>query len=258
MTIANRELFGVVSGGAGKESTRLTFWPGGSGMPRLDNIANTFELWRLRKFKVSYATSSGTTEHGMVIFSIDFDTNDAPTTLSQIQAQVPNARVSIWQAGSITLSGQHLSKVNKTSWLYTKAGGATHPGIDAGFSVNAWNTGPNAAGELYADYEVELSNPTSTTTTAPSASFSQIANPMVQIRGSPGSTFVPSILDNANGRTIFNEAAIMGTVQSLVSRYVIQALANTATVPGYLNGEGSSSPEPTFSGEDTATTSQSI
>jgi hypothetical protein len=81
---------------------------------------------------------------------------------------------------------------------------------------------------------------------------------MVQIRGSPGSTFVPSILDNANGRTIFNEAAIMGTVQSLVSRYVIQALANTATVPGHLNGEGSSSPEPTFSGEDTATTSQSI
>jgi len=130
----------------------LVFNPGAAGLARLDQLGQMFELWRLKRATLRYATAVGTVAVGAVYIGIDFDPDDLPTTLQGVQALTPLARIPVWEEGSV---GIQVNRVNKATWMYTSAT-ANHPGLQKGFAACIWNTGPMAAGEMWLDYEIEL------------------------------------------------------------------------------------------------------
>jgi len=151
MVYRDRELWAVSSVGL----NNLIFAPGNSGLARLDQFGLMFELWRLKRATLRYATAVGTTTAGAIYIGIDFDPDDLPSTLAGVQALTPLARIPVWEEGSV---GILTSRVNKARWMYTSQL-ANHPGLQLGFAACIWNTGVSSVGEFWLDYEIEFAGP---------------------------------------------------------------------------------------------------
>jgi len=237
MVYRDRELWGVAASGL----LTLSFSPGQSGLARLDQFGKMFELWRLKRATLRYATAVGTTTAGAVYIGLDFDPDDLPTTLQGVQALTPLARIPVWEEGSV---GVLTDRVNKAKWMYT-TNGASHPGLQFGFAASIWNTGVASAGEFWLDYEIELAGAAANQSLARSMTYTnsqtvqfitEPTGPTSLIRyGSslaPG-LFVPGPIDlaSANGALISVLTSILPPLAGMS--------ADTST-PGYamLRGIG--------------------
>lgn len=248
MRLANTEVWGAVESTSTTTINRWKFFPGISGLARMDNIARTFEQWRLVSFRARYESSTGTTQSGDVMMSVDFDPVDLPTTLSDVQTQVPNIHCPVWKCAALSLSPADVKKVNRTTWLYTSAGGATHTGMDEGFGLNVAATGGTTAamnvGLIFVDYVVEFTNPCNPTHALKQASVAIQSAPVAipsPISGLPG------VMPPEGTSAPMSAASIIDTITSALATIGItpSMIANPRTIPpGYLNSDGSSSPEP--------------
>jgi hypothetical protein len=201
MVYRDRELWGVAASGL----LTLKFSPGDSGLARLDQFGKMFELWRLRRATLRYATAVGTTTAGAVYIGLDFDPDDLPTTLQGVQALTPLARIPCWEEGSV---GVLTDRVNKAKWMYTSQQ-ANHEGLQFGFAASIWNTGPAAAGEFWLDYEVELAGAASNQSLVNSISYmntqsvqylakNSAASGLINWSAVPG-FYIPGVTDSAIG-----------------------------------------------------------
>jgi hypothetical protein len=214
---------------------RFTFRPGNSLLGRLDGIAQAFEMWRLRSFRVSYEPSAGTTVSGSIIMSIDYDVEDGAITYAQIRTQVPNIRVQVSKPGAIRFGPQEIEKVNRTRWLYTSGGTGTHPGMDAGFACNVWSTLPAAGGDIYCEYSVELTNPRYIDTVPP---VSRLSTQFASARTNAGAAAPEVYSPNIAGQD-FTTNAILDTITNVISSIgeagAIPAINPITPPSGYLN-----------------------
>lgn len=139
------------------------FWPGKSGLTRLDQYGAMFEQYRVEKCIVKYRTSSGTTSSGAILLGIDYEASDLPATLHALQVAQPLLRVPVWQSGELL---PQLSKLNKAKWMFTAGGTVNNtPGYTAAFAAVA--SAPAVAaptiasyGDVWCEYQVRFTGPT--------------------------------------------------------------------------------------------------
>jgi len=154
LILRDRELWATVN----KNLTTVVFSPGSSSLSRLDAIANTFELYRLRRAVLHYQTAVGTTTAGAIYLGVDYDADDLPRDMAGVAALTPVVRMPVWQEGLLAVD---VTRAIKGPNMYCK-GTADHPGMSKSFAVAIWNTATlDAVGELWIDYEIELIGPTS-------------------------------------------------------------------------------------------------
>lgn len=188
MVYSDREVWGAPTE-MGTIMTRV-FLPGNSGLSKLDAFATTFECWRLRSAKVHYVPTSGTQSVGSQTLALDYDPTDLPTTLAGVMAMNPVAKGPVWSPICMDVSP---ARCNKAKWMYC-FGTSTHPGLDAGFALAAWNTGQANNGEFWIDYTVEFTNPRGSQAVAALATrVVSTANIIVQpdVEQQAGPTYTP-------------------------------------------------------------------
>lgn len=160
-------------------TNRLNFWPGASGLTRLDQVGRMFEQYRVLSLKVSYKTSSGTVTSGSSITAFDYEASDFPIELGALQVRQPRIRVPVWQNAEFKLDP---SRVNKSSWMFTAAGVASQtPGFtSAGYIVSSapGAEAMTAYGEVWIEYEVLFTGPSTSNSNVvyTSGSYSGIWN----------------------------------------------------------------------------------
>jgi len=167
--VTDTEMWGEV-GYTASGLQSFDFFPGATGLPRLDNQARQYELWRPRRVRVWIAPTAPTTLGGARYLAFDYDPTDSGYTIPQQIAQLnPMTATTHWQATELTADN---SKVGKGKWMFTRAGGAVHPGLDSGFTAWVGSTGltstNSVTGTVYCEYSIEFGNPTIPNTTSKS------------------------------------------------------------------------------------------
>nr|QYV43034.1 MAG: capsid protein [Tombusviridae sp.]QYV43035.1 MAG: capsid protein [Tombusviridae sp.] len=154
----------VVSSQANNEQlntgNRCNFWPGNSGMPRLDRYGAMFDQYKVNRMTVHYYTASGTTTAGMQLTAIDYDASEIPTTVSHLQVCQPKTRGPVWQEGNFSPS---VNRLNKSKWMFTGANskaGTTGFG-PAGTVLTSAPSSPTTVsyGEVWISYDVTFCSP---------------------------------------------------------------------------------------------------
>jgi len=152
-------------------------------------IATAYEYYRFKSLTFRFATMAATTMYGEVMLAIDYDALDLnPDNKQEMAANQTYVRVPVWNDSSLTAapSAMHAMGAKK----YTRSGTVTSDlkTYDVGKLLLAVKGYPLAAtlGELYVDYEVELSVPQASTLTFGNT-FSI-----------PSSTTSPIVLDATN------------------------------------------------------------
>jgi len=133
------------------------FWPGSSGLQALDQYASLFSLWRLRSAVIHYYPSVGTTQPGIYHIGVDFEPTTLPTTSNGVALLTPQLTGPVWSSGSMNIAP--LDRVNRARYMYTAATGLVSPTMAAGFTLCTSATGTDHSGEIWVDYEIELSGP---------------------------------------------------------------------------------------------------
>jgi hypothetical protein len=133
-----------------------SFYPGNSGLARLDQFGQMFELWKVKKLRLHYIPSVGSTQSGMVHMGVDFDNRELPSTPQGVSILEPSTHGAVWKDNSL---GIPIERVQRTKWMYTNAGGSVSPETGTGFAVVVSTTGTVDAGEVWLDYEIEFVGP---------------------------------------------------------------------------------------------------
>jgi hypothetical protein len=133
------------------------FWPGGSGMLRMDQYGSMFELWRANRVVVHYFPAVGTTANGILHMGADFDAFDYVTTRNSVAILTPQHTGPIWNSGTMSIPPD---RINRSRWMYTNAG-ITNPTSDSsrGFLIATAITGTDLPGEVWVEYELDFSGP---------------------------------------------------------------------------------------------------
>jgi hypothetical protein len=135
--------------------------------PYLSNIAASFEYYKFRKLKLRYEPSCSTSTAGVVMLCIDYDASDAaPLGKTAFMMNQNATRCSSWSRSTMDL----VAKANGAQVKRFVLNDTPPPNTD----VKMYNLGnlfiatqgsPAApVGEIYVDYEVELSVPQGATT----------------------------------------------------------------------------------------------
>lgn len=164
LVVAHEELAYTVTSQKEKNklvaTNRINFWPGKSGLTRLDQFGRMYDQYRVRKLVVKYLTASGTVTSGSTITGIDYDASDYPGTLGALQVNQPKLRVPVWESGSMRLD---IDRLNKSRWMFTSAGIATStPGFTSACAVTSSAPASDTEisyGEVWVDYEVVFTGP---------------------------------------------------------------------------------------------------
>jgi hypothetical protein len=156
----------------------LNFSPGSSGLLSLDQQAQIYELWRVKKLALTFRTATGSTQSGTVYAGVDFDSTDIPTTAQGIARLTPGFQTAVWKDGRFEIP---VDRVNRQKWMLTSSGITP---VDSGFSL-VWLSTLDNAGEFYLDYEIEFSGPAPNTTIRGSSSrhLSKLVNLTVNDAG---------------------------------------------------------------------------
>jgi len=166
--VEDEELWAILGRGPTDSDTinsqifTLTMWPGASGLPRLDNIARQYELYRVRSMTIETRPESSTQQAGSQYTAIDYDASASDRPVNQpidVAQMAPSVSGPHWSPQNLRIDP---AKANRGKWMYTSAGGGVHNGLDAAFRVWLGNTGlalSAVTGNLFAKYCVEFSNP---------------------------------------------------------------------------------------------------
>jgi hypothetical protein len=171
ITIEYEELMGVVqvlaSGqalgftGATTAASVKQFWPGSSGMSRLDLLGSAWEQYKLHAAEVIYRSSVGTSTNGALIMGIDYDPRDAPTTLAGANVLTPRVRTTVWQSAAVRVDP---SRAMKAKWHYCDGpGDPSNETLAAAFGVvvsgNSSATAGTIMGEVWVRYKSTFTGP---------------------------------------------------------------------------------------------------
>jgi len=150
------------------DSRTLALNPGNEDVfPYLSNIAASFEYYKFRKLKLRYEPSCSTTTAGVVMLCIDYDASDSsPLGKTAFMMNQNATRCSSWSRSTMDL----VAKANGAQVKRFVLNDAPPPNTD----VKMYNLGnlfiatqgstAVPIGEIYVDYEVELSVPQGATT----------------------------------------------------------------------------------------------
>jgi len=162
MRVHGEELGFVVTKQSDPNTLNLTnavsIWPGFSGMPRLDAFAALYDMYRVNKCVVKYRTATGTTVNGAILMGVDYDLNDLPTTLQELQATTPRVRVPVWENATINLP---VDRLNRKRWMMCKSGGGDVENAEnaAATVLASAPTTNDDYGEVWVDYDITFAGP---------------------------------------------------------------------------------------------------
>lgn len=202
LTVTGEELAYVLTQQANSETlsstNRSNFWPGGSGMTRLDQYGRMFEQYRVNKLEYHYRTSSGTTISGATLTAFDYEASDYPASLGSLQVRQPRIRLPVWENGSVRIDP---ARANKSRWMFT-AGGITDntPGFTSAGIVVSSAPGTETTteyGEVWCCYSVTFTGPTTSNAGVPL--FANSENGVWNT--TPKGNFSDSFVIHGNGTT---------------------------------------------------------
>lgn len=158
--IVHREYFADVVGNTTFGTSAYNVQPGlPTAFPWLSQIANNFEKYKFKRLTFHYVNISATSERGRVTLALDKDAlDDAPATKAELFQYEGAAEGSVWD--KLSLNCPHaLERV-----LFTRNGTISNSDLktyDIGkLIVAVSNTADTSTvGELFVEYEVELSIP---------------------------------------------------------------------------------------------------
>lgn len=168
MKVVHREYIRDVVGSVAFVATSLSVNPGLPTLfPWLSTIAGRFEKYYFRRLKFHFETTSPTSATGTNMFSFDYDASDeVPVSKAVLMSFAGASRSAPWQ--DLTLD---FKSVPNLRFVRT---GAVPSSTDVKLYdvanliiASQGQAGATAIGELYVEYEVELSKPT-LESTAPS------------------------------------------------------------------------------------------
>jgi hypothetical protein len=158
--IKHREYLGPVVGSTTLRVTSYNLNPGlAASFPWMSQVATNYEKYMVKKLSVQYVTSSGSTTGGRVGLAFGYNPSEAdPTSKSEFFSIVPNVEEAPWEDINMTVPPTGEVK-------YVRFGGISSGTVntyDMGkIIVIASNTpdSESTIGELFVDYEIELSRP---------------------------------------------------------------------------------------------------
>lgn len=135
----------------------VSFWPGASGMTRLDQFAQLYDQYQVLSCELIHRSAVSATTNGMAILAVDYNAVDLPLTLVQTEAVVPRWSDKIWANGYLNLD---CTKLMKSRWHNT-SGTSVAPGFGAAFAALFHATGTNGTivGDVWCRYKVKFSGP---------------------------------------------------------------------------------------------------
>lgn len=158
VVVQHRSLLGTVKN---TTSFAVTTYPTNPGMatsfPWLCKLASRFEKYRFKRLRFEFRSVCSTSEAGVVMLSYDYDALDsAPTTKSDQSQSAPNTEANAWMNNRLDVRPD-------TQWRFTRQGPVTGDlkTYDLGYVAvsTSYGGGTNTVGEIYVDYEVELTIP---------------------------------------------------------------------------------------------------
>lgn len=160
--VSNREFITEVNGSSSFNVTEFQTQPGlAISFPWLSQIANTHQRYHVRKLVFTYVPLAATSERGRVILAFAIDPLDAtPVSKSELFQYPTSSESSIWASNKLVVN-----PMSRNDTLFTRAGAVEDTDIktyDFGkLFVGASNTADDTTkiGEIFVDYEVELSVP---------------------------------------------------------------------------------------------------
>jgi len=136
------------------------FQPGNSGLTKLDQFGQMYELWRLNRAVVSFRTSTGSTQSGMVHLGLDFDATDIPSSIAGVAGLNPVTKCPVWSDQPMSCRVVvPVDRVNRQKWMMTTAGTTPDINSSTGFIACTGTTGPPSAGEIWIDYDIDFAGP---------------------------------------------------------------------------------------------------
>lgn len=213
IVVRHREYLGTVTSG-GTSALGLAYYPLNPGdhtvFPWLSGIARSFTRFRFRKAEVTYITEAPTTLGGCVLMAYSPDgarMSNIPATKSDLLEYASAARCAPWENSNMAcaisskeqfvLPGNCYAPGNGSSSIYTALNA---PVMDVrevtdGIIFTATSGVPaGIIGDLYLDYEVELSEPCSVIPMAMGNCYCVT---------SAGKIFVPAMTVNPNSQVNF-------------------------------------------------------
>lgn len=231
--VKHREFLVDVQGFGAANVFHLIQFPINPGLPTsfpwLATIANNYESYKFRKLTYHYKPTCSTQNHGTVVMAVDYDATD-PAPIDK--RQTLNMQEAVSSAPWIEIYHRS-SKANLTKFAperYTRAGEAPNnedmKTYDVGnlFLVVCSATQGNL-GELYVEYEIELSTPQMHTGPLPGT---------LKVTGN-GSVTKDDLFGSTPIYAGDNFVAVVGLANQLVftktGEYLIQVIATGQGVP---------------------------
>jgi hypothetical protein len=165
VVVRHREFIGDVNGSEDFFLSQFQINPGLVGtFPWLASIAMNFESYHFRHLVFTYETQSPTTDPGTVMLAIDYDAADsAPTSKVEMMSLVGAVRAAVWNMVEQRSTPDDLRKMAPRLYVRNTplASNLDIKTYDVGsFFIATMGTGLVTTGELYVEYEVELTTPT--------------------------------------------------------------------------------------------------
>jgi len=175
----NSELVSSVLGSVAFAATRYRVNPGlAASFPWLAVEAAKWEQYRFHKLRYRYVTRTSTATVGSVILSPEYSVNDpAPITEAQASNTADAAEDAVWKEVSCVLDPVAMfpSGQRKLVRHGNVPGDLNLYDVAAFYLCTVEETGTDAIGKLWVDYDVELFVPQNSSLTAPASSVVSFA-----------------------------------------------------------------------------------
>lgn len=151
----------IVSAASGAfNNIQLPINPGMSSFPWLSGIAKNFEKYRIKKLVYRFESLVGSIQAGSVMLAIDMDAADAiPTSKAQMLQAQNAARCNAWATCATRLPEAAKQLYVRTAALASNQDIKTYDVGNLNVATQGMGTSAVTAGELWVDYEIELSIP---------------------------------------------------------------------------------------------------
>ena len=138
--------------------------PANAGLfPWLSGIAKMYETYRFRKLIFSYESSASTSTGGKILLAVDYDATDLPPDNAvKVMAMEGSVKCPSWSESYhvSTLTNLHKQKINYTNFDRNAEGDNLRQNDIGNFYAIALSQGTtNLIGDLFVDYEIELTTP---------------------------------------------------------------------------------------------------
>lgn len=131
--------------------SNYTFNPGKSGLVKLDQFAQQWQMYTLMHCFVRYQTSVGTTKDGRFLMGIDYDPADGPTDKQGVYALNPRTEGPVWESRRLAVSAK--LAMTKKAMRCNSGDADNYAFLLSCFSDLA------GSGEIFVDYRVHFYSP---------------------------------------------------------------------------------------------------